>query len=350
MLRFSNDNKAEADLEPHTAEQDRQELAIALRTSEEQFRTFMNNAPFVAFIKDAAGKFLFYNDRLTERFGLSPGAWLGKDDFEIWPAEFARTFRANDLEVMESGRSTELLEETVEADGTVTSWKVHKFTWKNERGESLLGGIGLDLSEELRRERALAEANTRLRQLAQIDSLTGLANRRVLDERAELEYRVATRNKTSLSVVLLDVDNFKRRNDRHGHASGDEVLRQLGQLISSALRATDLAARYGGEEFVILLPGAGRHGARLFAERLRSRIAATDWEDEPLTASFGVATLKAGVHTGRRLIELADWAMYEAKRAGKDRIVNDADADADDDAGNGPDPRAAQQESGSPPA
>jgi diguanylate cyclase (GGDEF)-like protein/PAS domain S-box-containing protein len=302
--------------------QSREELALALRLSEDRFRTFMNNAPFLAFIKDAEGRFLFYNMRFAERFGITREAWLGKDDFEIWPREIAATMHANDLEVMATGESIERLEETVDEQGALTTWKVHKFTWKNERGEILLGGIGLDLTEELSRERALAEANMKLQQLATTDALTGLANRRMLDERVEYEHRLAKRNKTPLSLVLLDLDNFKRRNDLYGHASGDEVLRRLGHLVASALRVTDIAARYGGEELVILLPGAGAEGSMIFTERLQARMRDTEWPDEPVTASFGIATLDAGVQSGRRLIELADWAMYEAKRAGKDRIVS----------------------------
>ena len=299
-----------------------EDLALALRLSEERFRTFMNHAPFLAFIKDADGRFLFYNTRMAERFGISPEEWLGKNDFEIWPPEIATTMHANDLDVILSGTPIERLEETMDEQGTVTTWKVHKFSWKNEHGETLLGGIGLDLSEELTRERALAEANHKLQQLATTDGLTGLSNRRVLDERVEYEYRLAKRNKTPLSLVLLDLDNFKSRNDLYGHASGDEVLRLLGHLITSVLRTTDLAARYGGEELVILLPGAGHDGAMIFTERLKARMQATDWPDAPATASFGIATLDAGIPSGRRLIELADWAMYEAKRAGKDRIVH----------------------------
>jgi diguanylate cyclase (GGDEF)-like protein/PAS domain S-box-containing protein len=299
----------------------REQLALALRLSEERFRTFMNNAPFLAFIKDADGRFLFYNDRMAHRFGITPDAWLGKNDFEIWPREIAATMHANDLDVMAAGESIDRLEETIEKDGTVATWKVHKFTWRNELGETLLGGIGLDLTEELTRERALAEANLQLQQLATTDGLTGLANRRVLDERVEYEYRLAKRHKTELSVVLMDLDNFKRRNDVYGHASGDEVLRRLGYMVTSILRVTDLAARYGGEELVIVLPGAGSEGSMIFTERLKARMREADWPDEPLTASFGIATLVGGIPSGRRLIELADWAMYEAKRAGKDRIV-----------------------------
>jgi len=300
----------------------REELALDLRLSEERFRTFMNNAPFLTFIKDSEGRLLFYNARMAVRFGVTPEEWLGKSDFEIWPEEIARTMRLNDLEVIGTGRLMERLEETIEQDGRVITWKMYKFCWRDEVGEIRLGGIGFDLSEELSRERALAEANLQLQKLAAIDALTGLANRRVLDERVEYEFRLAQRHATPLSVVLLDIDNFKWRNDIFGHASGDEVLKRLGHIVTSSLRVTDIAARYGGEEFVILLPGAGTDGAKVFAERLLERMHKMDWPDAPVTASFGTAALDAGTTSGRRLIELADRAMYEAKRTGKNRVVD----------------------------
>jgi diguanylate cyclase (GGDEF)-like protein/PAS domain S-box-containing protein len=302
----------------------REDLALELRLSEERFRTFMDNAPFLAFIKDAEGRFLFYNRRMAERFRIGREDWLGKHDFEIWPEPIARTMHQNDIDVMGSGQPVERLEETADEFGNVTTWKVHKFAWENERGEMLLGGIGLDLSEELSRERALAEAHIKLAKLATLDGLTGLANRRVLDERVEYEFRIARRHQGALSVVLLDLDDFKRRNDVYGHDSGDDVLRLLGQLVTSTLRVTDLAARYGGEEVVIVLPGAECEGACTFAERLRLALRAAEWPCEPVTASFGVATLDDRTTSGRSLIALADRAMYEAKRKGKDQVVNAA--------------------------
>jgi len=302
--------------------QSRHELELELRLSEERFRTFMNHAPFLTFIKDEQGRFLFYNQRMAERFGISLDAWLGKNDFEIWPEPIARTMNANDREVMASGEPIERHEETVDRDGAVTTWKVHKFAWRNARGQMLLGGIGVDMSEELSREKALAAANQQLVQLARLDSLTGLANRRVLDDQVEYEFRIARRHKMPMAVVLIDLDNFKRRNDLYGHASGDEVLRRLGAMVNSNLRATDLAARYGGEEIVILLPGAGSEGTRIFSERLRDSMRAESWPDEPVTASFGTASLDDATPSGRSLIALADRAMYEAKRAGKDRVVD----------------------------
>jgi diguanylate cyclase (GGDEF)-like protein/PAS domain S-box-containing protein len=282
----------------------------------------MNHAPFLAFIKDAEGRFLFYNARMAARFGITATDWLGKNDFEIWPESIAQTMHRNDQNVLVSGVPADRLEETRDADGAVTRWKVHKFTWRNELGQLLLGGIGVDVSEDMARQQQLSDTNLLLERLATIDGLTGLGNRRVLDERVEYETRVARRLGTKLSVVLLDLDNFKRRNDLYGHASGDEVLRRLGLLVISTLRFTDFAARYGGEELVVLLPGAGTQGAHIFAERLRVAIHETRWPDEPVTASFGTAELSSEVANGHALIAMADFAMYEAKRRGKDRVVH----------------------------
>jgi diguanylate cyclase (GGDEF)-like protein/PAS domain S-box-containing protein len=300
----------------------REQLEQDLRLSEERFRTFMDNAPYLTFIKDEQGHFLYYNRCMAERFGIAADEWIGKNDFQIWPEAIAIQMHQNDEDVIRGGVSVDRLEETVDENGHVTTWKVHKFVWRDELGQVRLGGIGLDLSEELQREKALAEANRKLERLAAIDALTGLANRRVLDEQVEFEARMARRNRTSLSVVLLDVDDFKQRNDVYGHASGDQVLEQLGRLVLATLRASDLAARYGGEEFVIVLPGAGPDGARNFAERLRLAMLEAEWPDEPVTASFGTATLAGSEMTGHQLIDRADQAMYEAKRAGKNRVVD----------------------------
>jgi len=282
----------------------------------------MNHAPFLAFIKDAEGHFLFYNRRMAERFGITATEWLGKNDFEIWPDSIAEKMHRNDEDVIANGVPVDRLEETRDEDGIVTQWRVHKFTWRNERGQLLLGGIGVDVSEEMARQRELSDANLLLERLATTDALTGLANRRVLDDRVDYEIRLARRHGTKFSVVLMDLDNFKHRNDLYGHASGDEVLRRLGRLVISTLRFTDLGARYRGEELVVSLPGAGPQGSHIVAERLRQAIHEMPWPDEPVTASFGTAELTENVANGRALIALADFAMYEAKRRGKDRVVD----------------------------
>jgi diguanylate cyclase (GGDEF)-like protein len=160
---------------------------------------------------------------------------------------------------------------------------------------------------------------------ATTDSLTGLANRRSFDEELALEWRRAHRIGNSLALVLVDLDNFKQVNDTHGHPAGDAVLRTIGAVLGSGVRQIDLAARYGGEEFVVLVPESDLKGATQLAKRLRLAIskARTELSDGRLlkvTASFGVA-VKGELESAEQLVAEADQALYDAKRAGKNRVA-----------------------------
>jgi diguanylate cyclase (GGDEF)-like protein len=148
-----------------------------------------------------------------------------------------------------------------------------------------------------------------------------LRNRRSFEERLVMEFSMARRRKRELSVLLIDVDNFKTINDRFGHAAGDEVLRRLGMILRTTVRLPDLPARYGGEEFVVLLPESGEDSAMGLARRLMQRVAAEEWENEPLTISVGMAAMNESLESGFQLVELADEALYAAKRAGKNRVM-----------------------------
>ncbi len=167
----------------------------------------------------------------------------------------------------------------------------------------------------------------RVSEQAVTDELTGLANNRAFRETIDREAARAERFKHELSLIILDIDNFKQVNDRYGHLQGDEVLRALGRILESEPRAIDEAARYGGEEFVVALPETGSEGAVELAERIRARLeeepieSVDDGEPLSVTASFGTATLPASAATVRELFEAADEALYEAKRQGKNRVV-----------------------------
>ena len=289
--------------------------------SERRFRTFMNHAPFVSFMKDAQGRYIFYNDCMAERFKITSQQWLGKTDFDIWPKETAQGMWDHDLEAKRSRKMLVHIEETAGPGDEKSCWKTYKFPWWNERAEVMLGGFAVDLTQELARQKALEAANQELQRLATVDTLTGLSTRRVLDERLEFEFRYALRHKSALSVILMDLDDFKLINDRQGHAAGDEVLRHVGRCLKATMRATDLAARYGGEEFVVLLPGAGTTGAMLFARRLRKAMRAPGGMIGAVTASLGVASMKPSTTEAKLLIQRADEAMYTAKRNGKNAVV-----------------------------
>ena len=175
---------------------------------------------------------------------------------------------------------------------------------------------------------AMEEANSKLALLANQDGLTGIPNRRYFFERFEVEFQRALRNKTPLSVVMMDIDHFKSFNDTYGHLAGDEALRVVARIIQEGIRTYDMAGRYGGEEMIAFLPETDRKDALLVAERLREsvkdgRITPVGREkDEPVnvTISIGIACwpdVKA--ENIDDLIQAADEALYLAKSQGRDR-------------------------------
>lgn len=219
---------------------------------------------------------------------------------------------------------------------------------QRQRAEAELQGIRDDLetrvrdrtralelrNDELSRLRvALETANQRLKRLVSIDPLTSIANRRHFDRVLDREMRRARREPLPLSLIFLDLDEFKRFNDTYGHAHGDEVLRRVAKTLDESFRrGGDLVARYGGEEFTVILPGVDAHRAGLYAERLRRRIwrmaiaTGTNDASDRITISAGVAAIAPGAPgfldaTPDTLLRSADQALYRAKCQGRNRIA-----------------------------
>jgi diguanylate cyclase (GGDEF)-like protein len=170
-----------------------------------------------------------------------------------------------------------------------------------------------------------ARMNEALLQLTIRDPLTGVFNRRGLDDAMATVLSFAKRVGRPVSVLACDIDHFKRVNDTHGHARGDEVLREFAQLLSDSFHQGELVGRLGGEEFVVVLPGADTAGALREAERLRARVAAHRFAvgDAAITVtvSIGVATAPASQVSWAELIARADEALYEAKSQGRNRCA-----------------------------
>jgi diguanylate cyclase (GGDEF)-like protein len=167
-------------------------------------------------------------------------------------------------------------------------------------------------------QRNLYESATR-------DPLTHAVNRRGFEESLAKEFAFAHRHGRPLSLLALDVDHFKSVNDTHGHPAGDYVLRRLAEVVAASIRSEDVFARIGGEEFVVLLRDIAMGGAVECAERLRGAVEATLFETSgariPVTLSVGVVTLQATAHASpKALVEAADRALYDAKRAGRNRV------------------------------
>jgi len=167
----------------------------------------------------------------------------------------------------------------------------------------------------------LDQDNARLQCQAFYDALTELPNRRYLDDALRRYIEFSGRYLTPLSLMMMDIDDFKVLNDAFGHPAGDEGLRLLARVISESMRATDFAARYGGEEFCVFLPMLDAARARVFADRIQQtldqRLAPFPWR---FTISVGIAALTPGAASAVELIKLADDALYRAKREGKNRI------------------------------
>lgn len=186
--------------------------------------------------------------------------------------------------------------------------------------------LTLLLGRELRRRH---HAEQGLATLAATDSLTGLANRRRLDQVLRQEWARAQRNRTPLAVLMVDVDHFKAFNQRHGHAGGDHALREVARTIELSIRRpADLAARYGGEEFQVVLPETELAGARLLAERIRLSVEALPpfgGDERPITVSIGIGLHEAGTqHDLTRVLGAADEALYRAKANGRNRVEGPA--------------------------
>lgn len=190
----------------------------------------------------------------------------------------------------------------------------------------LLDRMARPLAEQLSLGLANIQLRETLRDQSIRDTLTGLHNRRFLEETLEKECARAVRYQRSLALLLLDLDHFKRFNDTHGHEAGDLLLTELGHAIRSRLRTADTACRLGGEEFVVLLPDTGLEAAQTLAEQIRLRVAdlRLRMDGRPLgevTVSIGVAATPDHGGSGRMLLRTADGAMYQAKSQGRNQVV-----------------------------
>lgn len=179
---------------------------------------------------------------------------------------------------------------------------------------------------DLRELRRRATEGEFYRELSYVDSLTGVYNRRYLDESLQREIQKAERQGGDLVLLMVDIDDFKIYNDRNGHQMGDQALVQLGEILRSTCRAYDIVTRYGGEEFAVLVTGADRANASGVADRIVSKVRAAKFSGEEslpsgsLTVSVGMAAYPWDATTPEELLRCADQALYEAKGDGKDTI------------------------------
>ena len=314
----------------------------------------LNALPDFVRFKDGEGRWIEANEQSTRLLRLENIPYRGKKDAELvsllgshWGDLLDSEWR--DEEAWEAGCPTRCEETVVLPEGrclTLDVARVPLFDAAGRRKALIL--IGRDISdlknaqrhledqldrihrvhEELQtRKSRLEEVNARLERQVVTDGLTGLKNHRAFQERLDEEYRRARRYGTPLSLILLDVDHFKRYNDTFGHPAGDELLKQIARILKRAARASDIVARYGGEEFILILPNTDVTGARTIAERLRLQIAAISRGERAVTASFGISALNPKTGGRALLVAEADKALYTSKQNGRNRITLFAEPD-----------------------
>jgi diguanylate cyclase (GGDEF)-like protein len=200
--------------------------------------------------------------------------------------------------------------------------KWHLARTANMRLEQLEGMVETRTAELVSTQRALTAAVERLKDLATTDGLTGLKNHRAFQDHWAAEWEAARRTGLPVSVLMMDIDDFKAYNDSYGHPAGDDVLRMVAVILSETCRDGDFLARYGGEEFVMVLPATDTERADAVAERVRTAIAMRPWPVRPVTASIGVSTLKGPIRSAIDIIAEADQALYLSKKRGRNRVTH----------------------------
>jgi diguanylate cyclase (GGDEF)-like protein/PAS domain S-box-containing protein len=325
---FQTAIQLEAQVRSRTAElesalRENAKITRALRESEARFRGLVSQS-LVGIVTIENGKLSYTNPRFDEIFGYSSGELLGTGPLDL-VVKSDRALVAESIGRRGSGASdrVEYTFRGVRKDGAVVDIECHGSAI-NVGGTPLLLSVLMDITERTRAERELQSLHEALREQSTHDALTGLYNRRYLDATLTRELIRVERAAAPVSLILGDLDHFKKVNDSHGHLAGDEVLRAFGNLIRRNARASDICCRYGGEEILLVLPGMSERDAVDRAELLRSAIAAAPVEYDgaqiAITASFGIARFPGDGQTADELIAAADTALYAAKAAGRNRV------------------------------
>ena len=285
----------------------------------ETYKAAMDQAPAAIMITNSRGRIEYVNDAFLKSSGYAREEIIGRSPAMFQSGQTDEAVYQNLWQTILSGYvwRGEVLNRRKNGDQYWDNMAISPLRDRFGRISHFVA-VREDVTERKGREEDL-------RQLAQIDPLTGIGNRRFLLERAEHEQLRAERFGSPLSVLLLDIDHFKQINDRHGHAAGDETIRKVALACVDSVREIDVVGRYGGEEFVIVLPGTDLEGARELAERLRATISritvpGSDGNSFELTASVGVATYGPGDEL-EHLLAAADAALYRAKSLGRNRVV-----------------------------
>lgn len=332
-------------LEAAKAESDRQNIALLdqqnrledavkraklaneqMQVASARFGRLFHGLPVACFTYDAEGHIHEFNDLFQSLLGLPIEQILTQSVSDLFgeSSRFVEVFSAKEVEDVEWTFT--------KPDGSMLILASSAFLMGGD--ERLTGAIGslVDITERKQLQdklneqlEELEEKNRLLDQLSTTDGLTGVKNRRALEQSLHSRLSLAQREGHPLSVLLLDVDKFKQLNDTFGHQVGDQVLQQVASLLKETARDADIVARYGGEEFVVILSNTSVEQSHIAAERYRSAIESGKWEHRAVTASFGISTYESGAFNHEDLIRQADEALYHSKENGRNRCTHFVD-------------------------
>lgn len=300
-------------------------MESALRERESRYRLLADNIADVIILLDRHGNFVFVSHSVEFVLGLNPQDLIGRSCFELVHPEDVATVRAASAQLTDPAASRTVIFRTYRDDRSMAWVEVNfkQATRAVDLNKIEIVGVLRDVTLRKNMQDELTTLNTRLSELATIDGLTGLANRRTLDG----FLRQAYEEHSEISVLLIDVDHFKGYNDSNGHQAGDGCLKRVATVIADAtINTPALSARYGGEEFAIVLPGISEADAITVAEAVRLRVRALEIANTAstrgyLSISVGVASRTKQTSNEVVLLGEADLALYEAKRRGRDCVV-----------------------------
>lgn len=289
-------------------------------------------------VLDREYRVCIWNGFMENHSGLLPSAVKDKDIFDLFPSIDEQWFRGK----------TESVFILKNRSFTIWEQQPYIFKFKNYRPitgkadhmyqsstiiplSTITGEVGhiciiiYDVTDEAMNKLELEQANQKLEQMSRTDSLTTLANRGYWESTLRTEFKRLQRSQGDCSLLMFDIDHFKRVNDDYGHSGGDEAIRHISDLLKKTLRETDIAGRYGGEEFVVTLVDTDSEGAKIFAERLRSLIEKSsiyyDSKQIQITVSVGYATYSKDFDKHEQWIEAADMALYHSKETGRNKVT-----------------------------
>lgn len=297
------------------------ELENTVKEQNKLLDAVLNNVDAYIYMKDEQRYFRYVNNKTAEMFGKSHEEIIGKLDSDVIGQEMADHFWQSDKLVFETNEKQTIEEAVDDGEGNLRHYLSMKMPYQlNEKSQALIG-FSTDVTE-------LYQLKEEFKKQANTDALTGLYNRRYFFKHAAKEFSRAKRNKLAMSAISIDIDYFKKINDKYGHPIGDKVLVEVSNNIFPNLRQEDILARVGGEEFAIILPDTTLEKAKAVAQRIchTKNIFVVDAENNEtieIQVSVGLVSMNASDRNVDDLFVRADNALYKAKELGRNRVYFD---------------------------